>query len=88
MVIFLKHKTKFIKQGKSVQEIQDDIFRKMSAAEKIKLALDFASIGIELKLPEGTRIPTSYLKQWIKWNRLKNRRGISKLLSLCRPIYE
>lgn len=34
---------------KDVQEIQDNIFRKMSAAKKIKLASDFFRFARELK---------------------------------------
>ncbi|KKT78272.1 MAG: hypothetical protein UX24_C0006G0012 [Candidatus Giovannonibacteria bacterium GW2011_GWB1_45_9b] len=60
-----------IKKGMTGQDIQDELFRRMSASEKIKLAFDFSAVGRELGLAEGTLIPNSYLIQWMKWNRIK-----------------
>lgn len=46
---------------KDAQEIQDNIFRKMSAAKKIKLASDFFRFAQELK-------KSNYMKQEIRKN--------------------
>lgn len=66
--------------SKSAEDIQDRIFRKMSAGEKLKMGSDFALIGLALRLQEGTEIPLSYIRQWLKWNHVKNHSSITKFL--------
>lgn len=44
-------------QGKTAQDIQDEIFRKMSVARKIKLMSDFFRFAHDLN-PEGLRYGT------------------------------
>lgn len=61
-----------IKKGMTVKNVENEIFRKMSFHEKIKLAFDFSAVGRDLELIEGTPIPNSYLMQWMKWNKVKN----------------
>lgn len=64
------------KSQKSAQDIQDAIFRKMSADKKIKLGSDFAMFGLRRGLPEGAAIPMSYLKRWLKKNASQNLRHL------------
>ncbi len=52
----------------SAQDIQDDIFRKMSADQSLKLGLDFMGYGLQHHFKEGDPIPTWYLKRWLKKN--------------------
>lgn len=54
------------KKSKSAQEIQDDIFRKMSADEKIKLGSDFSTYCLGRNYREGTPVQIWYLKKWLK----------------------
>jgi len=51
---------------KSAQDIQDDIFRKMSADEKIKLGSDFSTFILKHRLPQYTKISMIFLKKWLK----------------------
>jgi hypothetical protein len=60
---------------KSAQDIQDDIFRKMSSDQSLKLGLEFMGYGIQHNFEEGDPIPMWYLKRWLKKN-------IPKLLKL------
>lgn len=53
---------------KSAQEIQDDIFRKMSSDQSLKLGLDFMGYGIKHNFKEGDPIPMWYLRRWLKKN--------------------
>ena len=53
---------------KQAKEIGYKIYRKMSMEKKANLFFDFMNLGIELKLSEGTEIPLSYLKLWLKCN--------------------
>lgn len=41
-------KLKFIGSGKAAQEVQDAIFRKMSASKKLRLASDFSLFCLDL----------------------------------------
>lgn len=43
-----KLKLKFIGSGKAAQEVQDAIFRKMSASKKLKLTSDFSLFCLNL----------------------------------------
>lgn len=72
-------------KAKSSQEIQYDIFRKMTGGEKLKLVSDFSMIGLELKLPEGTKIPCSYLTQWLCCNATKKNLFYKPKTALLRP---
>ncbi len=51
-----------IKINKTAQEVQDEIFRKMSAERKIKLSLELASFCLKLNSLNGNNKPrkTSY----------------------------
>lgn len=55
-------------QRNSIQERQDDIFRSMSADEKVHLGGDFSIYGLKLGLAEGTPLPIWYLEQWLEKN--------------------
>ena len=44
-MLFFKLFNSFMKDKKSAQEIQDDIFRNMSADEKMKLGADLWKLG-------------------------------------------
>lgn len=44
----LRKKLNYSTKSKSVQEIQDEIFRKMSAEKKLKLASDFSMFCLKL----------------------------------------
>lgn len=61
-------KNKSTAKEKSVQDIQDDIFRKMSVAKKIEIGCDFSMYGLKKGLKDGAPIPTWYLKKWLKIN--------------------
>ncbi len=56
------------KRGCSARDLQDEIFRRMSADMKIKLVSDFSMMCLERKLPEGTNIPMAHLNLWLKAN--------------------
>ena len=66
-------------QAKSAQDIsirqaqdkQDEIFRKMSFKTKLKLSCDFMAYGLKYNLAENIKIPMSYLRSWMKKNKLK-----------------
>ena len=63
--------------AKTAQDIQDDIFRRMSATEKIKLTWDFSRYLI-MKLGKKQRkdlhknIDMKYLKWWLGRNMNKS----------------
>ncbi|MBI2637635.1 MAG: hypothetical protein HYW88_01925 [Candidatus Sungbacteria bacterium] len=61
--IFLKIRTE---RQNFAREICNKIYPRMSAEKKLKLAFDFMNVGSELGLPEGTEIPPSYLRFWLK----------------------
>lgn len=55
-------------KGKTAQDIQDEIFRRMSAGDKLKLGSDFSMYGLKAGLKDGAPIPMWYLKQWLEKN--------------------
>ena len=60
-------KIKFL-EDKRGQEIQDEIFRKMSADTKVKIGSDFSMHCLKRGLPNGKAIPMAYLTRWLKKN--------------------
>lgn len=69
-------------RGSTAEDMQDEIFRRMSADQKIKIGSDFSMMCLEMKLPEGTKIPAAYLNLWFK--ALSGRTvKISKLCRIC-----
>ena len=58
----MKNKRTRLRQGyggqvKSAQDIQDDIFRKMSASKKIKLTSQLTMLCLKLNHPDGNYKP-------------------------------
>lgn len=43
-----KRRIKFVGSGKTAQDVQDAIFRKMSASKKLRLASDFSLFCLDL----------------------------------------
>lgn len=56
----------FRAQKPSAQDVQDKIFRKMSADQKLKLTGDFSMFVLKNKIPHDARISMSYLEGWLK----------------------
>lgn len=71
----IKFLEKMAKRGRSAQNMQDEIFRRMPAGQKLKLGSDFSMMCMEMKLREGTKIPTAYLDLWLKANGRFIRKG-------------
>lgn len=55
-------------KGKSAQDIQDDIFREMSADERLKLGSEFSMYCLKRGYTEGAPVSVRYLKQWLMKN--------------------
>jgi len=54
---------------KTAEDIQDEIYDKMSAAQKIRLGSDFSMYCLKQECPEGTPVYMWFLKHWLKKNR-------------------
>ena len=54
------------KSGRDAQDIQDEIFRKMSADKKLGPGSEFSMHCLERGLPDGAKINMPHLRNWLR----------------------
>jgi threonyl-tRNA synthetase len=70
-------------RGKTAQEIQDEIFQRMSMDKKMKLGSDFSMFCMQNGFSEeGTPIPFWYLIGWLRKNSTQQYIRLKRMLRL------